>query len=1116
MSIGCRHIRPWPRSLIRVSSLLVAGLLAGLLPASAPARTVEAVVRDSGVTRSVEDPDRLGVPAIESLVVSEVAKLVGSDTVADDAFGYAVAVSGDTAIVGAFRNDSSGSGAGSAYIFERNHGGKDNWGQLRKLSPGDPEPSDVFGFSVGISSDTVVVGAQASTDAGEASGSAYVFERNHGGRNNWGEVKKLTALDAAATDRFGISAAISGDTIVVGAYGKDDPGENTGTAYVFERNWGGADEWREIARLSAPGLQAYDWFGYSVSISGNTIVVGAYGDDDLAYQAGAAYIFRRNEGGVNQWGMLQKILASDGAAYDSFGFAVSVSGDRALIGAYGDESETGSAYIFERYWGPPGTWTERTKLTASDGQADDRLGHAVSISGETALVGAYGNDDGGSFSGAAYLYARNEGGADAWGETQKCTASDAAGWDYFGYSTVAVSGDTLIVGAYGNEDAGPDSGSAYIFTEGERAWVEVAESIPGETHSGTDYGDSVSVSGDLAVVGGPQWLARPVGTSGAVWVLDRNFSGPDTWDAWAPILGTQPAGGDRFGRATAIDVDTLVVGVPYNDELIDEIDFEDAGLVEIHQRGGLGEFGYVTRFLGSDTIEEDAFGWSVDLCGNTLVVGVPGENVSQGVIQTGAVYVYERNWNGPDGWGEAAKLTNANPVVQDRFGESVAVSGDTIVVGAPGDDDAGTDSGSAFVYHRNKDGADLWGLVVQLTAADAAPGDSFGAAVGISGDTVAVGAPDSDVATNERGSAYVFERNQGGIDTWGELTRLVASDYRSFDFGASIAMSGDMILVGAPWTDTLPEFDTGAAYLFERNRGGADNWGKVQKLLASDPTHFSTFGESVDIDGRTLIVGSFRHDHPGSPGGAAYVFRHNGCPFWFADNDLDSFGDVDQSVAACTQPPGTVENYLDCDDGASETFPGAAPNDSATACMSDGDLDDYGDASPPQPGVIPGTDCDDSNTAVNPAAQEDCFNFIDDNCNGVADDLDPACGASTTPAGRVPDQDAWFGEPLRVDKEPNGDVTLTWAPSCIPQDSDYVVYAGTLGDFASHVSHTCTTGGATNRTVPFAVGSFYYFVAPRNLEFEGSLGTDGGGGERSPGADFCLMQWIIATCPANP
>ena len=264
-----------------------------------------------------------------------------------------------------------------------------------KLLASDGAAWDEFGCSVSVSGDTAVVGAIYDDDNGYNSGSAYVFVRSG---STWSEQAKLTASDGAADDYFGRSVSVSGDTAVVGALGDDDNGSASGSAYVYVRS---GTSWTEQAKLTASDGAADDRFGLSVSVSGDTAVVGAFWDDDNGSDSGSAYVFVRSSG---VWTQRQKLTASDAAAGDSFGCSVSVSADTAVVGAFYDDDnggDSGSAYVFVR---SGSTWTERAKLTGSDGAADDRFGGSVSVSGDTAVVGAYGDDDNGTTSGSAYVF----------------------------------------------------------------------------------------------------------------------------------------------------------------------------------------------------------------------------------------------------------------------------------------------------------------------------------------------------------------------------------------------------------------------------------------------------------------------------------------------------------------------------------------------------------------------------------------------------------------------------------------------------------------------------------------------------------------------------------------
>ena len=426
-------------------------------------------IAEGEVRLEVEDEGAEYPLTIDPLIATET-KLTASDAAEDDYFGSSVAISGNTAVVGASRdNTAAGVDAGSAYVFVRNSNGI--WSQQAKFTANDAAAGDQFGLSVAISGDTIVVGAwRDDTSAGQDKGSAYVYERSNG---LWIEQAKLTASDAEIEDSFGEdlfgkSVAISGYTIVVGAVvDTTTAGVDAGSAYVFVRFLG---VWIEQAKLTASDADGLDAFGESVAISGDTIVVGAIGE---GFQPiGSAYVYVRSNG---VWSEQAKLTASDALANDRFGRSVAISGDTIVVGAFGDDliipippplyiklvQDAGSAYVYTR---SNGVWSQQAKLTAGDAAANDWFGVSVAISGNTVVVGAWRDDtSAGEDAGSAYVYVRSSG---QWSHQLKLTASDAAANDCFGVSVAIsgnISGTTIVVGAFGdNIAAGEDAGSAYI------------------------------------------------------------------------------------------------------------------------------------------------------------------------------------------------------------------------------------------------------------------------------------------------------------------------------------------------------------------------------------------------------------------------------------------------------------------------------------------------------------------------------------------------------------------------------------------------------------------------------------------------------------------------------
>ncbi|MCH7984763.1 MAG: hypothetical protein IIC28_12430, partial [Chloroflexi bacterium] len=213
---------------------------------------------------------------------TELAKLTAGEATAGDQFGDSAAIDGETAVFGSKFDDDAGSDSGTASVFVRNG---TSWSLQQKLAASDAAAGDTFGNSVAISGDTVVVGAPLDSDAGTDSGSAYVFVRSG---TSWSQQAKLTAGDAAAGDFFGVSVAISGDTVVVGAPFDADAGADSGSAYVFVRS---GTTWSQQAKLTAGDAAAGDQFGCSVAISGDTVVAGTPFDDDAGTDSGSAYVF---------------------------------------------------------------------------------------------------------------------------------------------------------------------------------------------------------------------------------------------------------------------------------------------------------------------------------------------------------------------------------------------------------------------------------------------------------------------------------------------------------------------------------------------------------------------------------------------------------------------------------------------------------------------------------------------------------------------------------------------------------------------------------------------------------------------------------------------------------
>jgi hypothetical protein len=346
----------------------------------------------------------------------------------------------------------------------------------------------------------------------------------------WNEQAELSASDGVAGDHLGGPVALSGDMPLVGAWNKN---HGTGAAYVFVHIGG---SWVQRAKLVDAAGRPGDWFGVSVSLDGDTALVGA----PMAHRTGSAYVFVRHG---SHWVFQARLTASDGAPGDWFGRRVSLSGDTALVGAWYENHDTGAAYVFARY---AGHWTQQGKLTAHDGFAEDYFGTSVALSDGTALIGAAGRNDN---TGAAYVFVRH---GSHWMQQDTLTAGDGKSGDTFGGS-LALNGGTALVGAgFANRNAG----AAYVFVRVGSRWVQQARLAATDGVASDWFGVSVALSGDTALVGA--WYKNH--DAGAAYVFTRQAG---QWSQQTKLTPGDGRAGDYFGSSVALSASTGLVGAGF-------------------------------------------------------------------------------------------------------------------------------------------------------------------------------------------------------------------------------------------------------------------------------------------------------------------------------------------------------------------------------------------------------------------------------------------------------------------------------------------------------------------------------------------------------------------------
>lgn len=732
-----------------------------------------------------------------------------------------------------------------------------------KITASDGGAFRGFGTDVAISGNTVVIGA-AFDDLGEDStqGAVYVFVKS---ANGWTQQQKLTANDGQTSIEFGSSVAIEENTIVVGAPGAifvTNPAGTLGAAYVFKRN---GTTWTQQQRIVASDGERGDEFGNDVSISNGTIVVGTKRDSFPIL--GKAYVFTQSG---NTWQQQQILTASDGAASDLFGTTVDISNDTLIIGALGNNQIRGAAYIFTR---SAGVWSERQKLVSATGAPFNQFGTSVAVSGETIAVGEIPQPTT-NREGAVHIYIKN---GTTWTLQQKLTSSEVSTSNFFG--TVSLDGDNLYVGdRLRNVGTNQEQGAIYHFKRKNGVWNQQRRLTAADGNANEHFGGVHAVLGDIFVAG--VWEANVGGNQhqGAAYIFECGRTEQQS------ITASDGAAFDYFGSAVAVSENTAVVGVP--NKL--EAGSVNQGAVYVFVRSNTG-WTQQQKLKSSPSLNNAEFGYSVDISGDTIVVGAWKETVGSTGSQ-GAVYVFVRNGNT---WIQQARLLATDGTFSDQFGSAVAIDGNSVAVGAPLDDvGANANQGSVYVFTRS--GA-TWTQQTRFSSSNGAANDNFGNAVDISGESVAVGAFRRNTF---RGAAYVFTRIGS---TWTQQQDLTAMDGASSDeFGFAIAIDGNTLAVGAHRDDTDQFQDHGSVYVFTRN---GTSWTQQTKITRDETFQFAQFGYALALDNNSLLIGQ------GGGLNAAWVYISDGNT-WILDNQYIGSASSDFGEAVAINGPTVVIGAL--------------------------------------------------------------------------------------------------------------------------------------------------------------------------------------------------------------
>ena len=811
-------------------------------------------------------------------VWSEEAKITVTTNGTSPQFGFDVSLSsdGDTVLIGAPYSDTGVDNAGAAHIFTRSG---TTWTEEAKIQASDLEASDQFGYSVAISDDgnTAVIGAWREDTTASDAGAAYTFTRSG---TTWTQQAKLLPSVGIATDYFGEAVAISGDgeTVLVGAYLANsftDSKTDIGAVFVFTRS---GTTWTEEAKFQDDTVDSStNNFGHDVALSydGNTALIGApiySAGSNLTY--GAAYVFTRSG---TTWTQQAKILASDPGHNDLFGNSVSLTadGNTALVGAWREgtgQTDAGAAYLFSRNGT---TWTHENKIQASTPSASGYFGFSVSLSGDgrDVFVGEYTAKQA-----TAFLLGERPGTTHDVSQNSVFSITGLAANFVANFTNVPTTNDrttelTLVIdqGAIGVLPA-------VIQIEGLNqtvSWGEGAESEqPSSNASDTVNVSLVRTGGAWKVLASLERFSPAIKTLGTTTEKTAIQAGPTT--VWAEELigkSEDPQGSAYFGERVSIsrDGNTAVIGA-YRDT----VDSVRGGSAHIFVKSLLGVWSYQSQLIPTTEtlIVNDYYGYSVDISsdGNTAIIGSYAEDTNGS--DSGTVFIFTRSGTT---WTQEAEIQSSLPSAEsanDNFGYDVSISndGNTAAIGALR---AGTisnpslnfDYGQVFIYTRS---GTTWTFQARFQSSDIAANDQFGTRLDLSGDgdTLIAGTSYDDDTATDSGAAYVFTRSG---TTWSQEAKLVSGDPAANDyFSESVALSddGDTAFIGATGDTSL----TGAGYIFTRS---GTTWTQQAKVEASDKATGDKLGSSVALssDGNIGVISSQEEN---SSSGAAYVFTRSG------------------------------------------------------------------------------------------------------------------------------------------------------------------------------------------------------------------------------------------------
>ena len=811
-------------------------------------------------------------------------KLVASDRETGDQLGWSVSMYLNNAVAGApNQEDPGGTNDGAIYVMNRNGSGV--WSIVNKVKANDAQANDHLGSSVSIYNVEIAAGApdqdfdatgsNSLTDAG----AVYSFMRVSG---NWAQTQKMVATDRKAGDKFGFSVARHNVNVVIGAPYQDyttgtaNLASNAGAIYLFSKS----GTWSQQQKMTASDRQSNDNFGYSVALSTHDIVAGSPFDDQsipsLMLDAGSAYVFNPIPG--NTWVERQKLMASDRAASDNMGNAVAISGTRIMVGAWNEDqnatggstlNSAGSVYVMEGCPYPANHSFTDDPVPVCIGE-DLMLNALVTFTDtyqwQVSTGGSYSNiTDNAVYYGATLPFLEISNVLNCMnGYKYRCKVTSSCGATIY---------------------------RAFVLDINPNSFTLKDELQANDRISNDLFGDDVAVSGNYAIVGAPfedhdELGGNTLSAAGSAYLYERDGSG--NWNQVKKITASLRGQGANFGFSVDIYGDYAVVGAP-NEDISGS---NQAGAVYVYQRIA-GTWTQVQRLTSPILATDDMFGNSVAIDGNKqIIAGARNEDENSGngatMANAGAAYIFAYDVNNSNWNTSPFKIVASDRAIGDGLGWNVDIDGDRAVVAAPYDDlflasnITAQDAGSVYIFTREP--GNIWIQDEKMTG-DITPGENYGSAVSISGVDLVVGSRGSDYVeslnddVSNAGAVFVYEGNP----FW-QLVQRISSPVPTVngEFGLDVSVSGEYIAVSTTNVNIL-NVNTSIIYLFERCLSTSEQFSLFSTLAQPN----IGFGESVDISGGYLLAGAIAKD---SYAGSAFMYESCGAPSFKSAGNTDGSG----------------------------------------------------------------------------------------------------------------------------------------------------------------------------------------------------------------------------------